>query len=269
MITFTAKNFNLSQIANSGQCFRMNPLVNSNSYSLIAFGKYIELTQNSTYDTISVYGATEKEFEKIWVNYFDLNNDYLKIIDSIDPNDKYLTKAAKIGSGIRILNQDLWEVMVSFIISQNNNIPRIKKSIETLCRNCGEERITFNGNFYYCFPTPEQLLDVERLKSARLGYREKYIYELAKNVCARKIDINNLQTKEQLKSIYGIGEKVANCIILFGLHDLSSFPIDVWMKRIIDEQYNGKFPLEKYHEYAGVIQQYMFFDAIQNKNKGH
>ena len=269
MITFTAKNFNLSQIANSGQCFRMNPLNNLNSYSLIAFGKYIELTQNSTYGTVSVSGATEEEFKKIWIKYFDLNTDYSKIIGSIDHDDKYLTNATKVGNGIRILNQDLWEVMVSFIISQNNNIPRIKKSIEILCRYCGEKKIAFNGNCYYCFPTPEQLLDIEKLKLARLGYRENYIYELAKNVCSGKIDISNLKTKEQLKSMYGIGEKVANCIVLFGLHDLSSFPIDVWMKRIIDEQYNGKFPLEKYREYAGVIQQYMFFDVIQNKNKGH
>ena len=134
-----SKNFDVRQIASSGQCFRMNPNPSKpDTYTLIAYGKYLELMQKPGSDTIEIFGISERAFVEKWAAYFDLGTDYGSIIQSIDPEDIYLVSAAQKGSGIRILHQDLWETMVSFIISQQNNIPRIKKSIEMLCRSCGE-----------------------------------------------------------------------------------------------------------------------------------
>ncbi len=263
-----SKNFDVRQIASSGQCFRMNPNPSKpDTYTLIAYGKYLELMQKPGSDTIEIFGISERAFVEKWAAYFDLGTDYGSIIQSIDSEDIYLVSAAQKGSGIRILHQDLWETMVSFIISQQNNIPRIKKSIEMLCRSCGERKISENGVEYWTFPTPEELLDEDKLKSARLGYRERYILLLAKQVVDGEIVLSDLKTKEQLLQIYGIGEKVANCIMLFGLHELSCFPVDVWMRRIIQEHYQDNFPIGKYREYAGVIQQYMFNAAIHSRSK--
>ena len=259
-------NFDIGQIANSGQCFRMNPHPNKpNIYILIAHNKRIEIEQRHNSNIVCFHGVTEQEFKSIWFDYFDLITDYSRIIGSIDKADEYLIAAVNSGSGIRILHQDLWEVMVSFIISQNNNIPRIKNSIEKLCETCGTRKVTRENECYYCFPTPEQLLIEANLKPARLGYRERYLLKLANDIVSGKIILSEIQTKEQLLKICGIGEKVANCIMLFGLHDLTGFPIDVWMKRVIDLHYNGKFPIEKYSDCAGVIQQYIFNYAIKNK----
>lgn len=266
----TSKNFDIKQIANSGQCFRMNPHpTKPNTFTLIAKEKYIELEQTPGEDTVGVYGVTENDWDA-WHNYFDLSTDYSGIISSIDPADDYLKAAAEKGDGIRILRQDLWEVLVSFIISQNNNIPRIKKSIERLCSDCGTLKYTEDGQAYYCFPMPEQLLDSEKIKAAKLGYRERYIQLLAEGVLSGDINLEEIKNpdcanewvEKKLKSICGVGTKVANCVMLFALHRLSSFPIDTWIKRVIDDHYDGVFPMERYQEYAGVIQQYMFYNAI-------
>ena len=267
-VSVQSLNFDIGQIAASGQCFRMNPHPSkSDTFTLIAYGKYLELMQKPGSDTIEILGITEREFVEKWSAYFDMGTDYGSIIKSIDPEDEYLVLAAQKGSGIRILHQDLWETMVSFIISQQNNIPRIKKSIETLCRSCGQKRYAENGVEYWTFPTPEELLDESKLKVAKLGYRERYILLLAKQVVDGEIVLSDLKTKEQLLQIYGIGEKVANCIMLFGLHELSCFPVDVWMRRIIQEYYQDNFSIGKYREYAGVIQQYMFNAAIHSRSK--
>ena len=263
-----SKNFDVRQIASSGQCFRMNPHPSKpDTYTLIAYGEYLELMQKPGSDTIEILGISESDFVEKWAGYFDLGTDYGNIIHSIDPEDEYLVSAAQKGSGIRILHQDLWETMVSFIISQQNNIPRIKKIIEMLCRSCGERKTSENGEEFWTFPNPEDLLDEAKLKPAKLGYRERYIRLLAQQLVDGEIVLSDLKTKEQLLKICGIGEKVANCIMLFGLHDLSCFPIDVWMKRIIQEHYQNDFPIAKYQGYAGVIQQYMFNAAIHSRSK--
>lgn len=267
-VSVQSLNFDIGQIAASGQCFRMNPHPSKpDTFTLIAHGQYLELTQEPGSSTVEIGGITEKEYSEKWAEYFDSETEYEKIISSIDPEDEYLTNAAQLGRGIRILHQDLWETMVSFIISQQNNIPRIKKSIETLCRSCGERKTSENGVEYWAFPTADDLLEGDKLKPAKLGYRERYIRRLAQQVADGDIILSDLKTKEQLLQICGIGEKVANCIMLFGLHDLSCFPIDVWMKRIIQEHYQDNFPIGKYREYAGVIQQYMFNAAIHSRSK--
>ena len=171
-------------------------------------------------------------------------------------NDDFVKVAYQFGSGIRILRQDLWEVIISFIISQNNNIPRIKKSIQMLCDE-------FNGRF----PTNDELLQMD-LSNKGLGYREEYI----RNICSCSIfDFGMLegltyeQSNEVLMSFKGIGEKVANCILLFALHYLDAFPQDVHIKRIIDREYGGELPEWAKSKYAGLFQQYIFYYSLNHK----
>ena len=164
-------------------------------------------------------------------------------------------------------------MLISFTISQNNNIPRIKQSIELLCSIHGKGHITEDGQLWYEFPEPEALTNIEWLQGLGLGYRDKYVQKMAENVAAGTIDLQRLADEEMtdgeiesyLKSIYGIGPKVANCIMLFGYHRIDSVPKDTWINKIIKEQYNGKFPVEMYAGFAGVIQQYIFNYAA-NKN---
>lgn len=261
-------NFNIRQIAASGQCFRINPHPEEpDTYTVIAYGRYLKIRQTEGNKEIYFFCSPE-DFTNIWCRYFDIGTDYARIIGSIDPEDKYLTAAAQKGSGIRILRQQLWETTVSFIISQNNNIPRIKHSIEILCELCGTSWRE-DGQTIYAFPDAKRLYLTD-LSPAKLGYREKYIKTLAENVWKGKENLSELRdsrlpysyVENRLKSIYGIGPKVANCIMLFGLHRLESFPVDTWMQKIIEKEYSGIFPIERYREYAGVIQQYIFNYAI-------
>lgn len=265
VILDNVKNFDLKQIAQSGQCFRMNE-VKPGIYQVIAYGRRLLIEQQGQQVT---FHCTEQEYKSLWRRYFDFETNYQYFIDHVDPEDHYLSAAVKEGGGIRILRQDIWETMISFIISQNNNIPRIKKSIEILCDIFGKGHEDPDGTIWYEFPTPEALTDEEGLEVAKLGYRKKYIASLARNVAEGKIKLQELaempteDAGNYLKSIYGIGAKVASCIQLFGLHQLDSFPVDTWMKKIINEEYDGKFPVEMYNGFAGVIQQYIFYHARQ------
>ena len=266
------KDFDISKIAKSGQCFRISKHPDKkNVWCVIKRAEYLEIEQKENGG--AVLHCSPEEFERTWEEYFDLSTPYQMFRNAIDPKDEYLREAAAAGQGIRILKQDLWEVMVSFIISQNNNIPRIKRSIETLCDINGMGHELEDGRLWYEFPKPKDLMQIDGLKPASLGYREKYIQKLAENVATGKVDLDYLvddsksdeEIRNYLESIYGIGPKVANCIMLFGLHRLDSFPRDKWINEIIREKYNGKFPVERYKGFAGVIQQYLFDYTI---NKG-
>lgn len=249
---------NLDQIANSGQCFRWKKL-NENTYGIPAFNRYLEISQNGNLFTLS---CNEDEWNFIWKNYFDVetDTDYDEVEKIImKSNDEFLKTAYQYGNGIRILRQDLWETIVSFVISQNNNIPRIKKSIEKLCDEV-------EGRFPDYYEIEEM-----NLSDKGLGYRDKYlkdavdwwkwhemIWEETKygEVC-----------KETLLEIKGIGNKVADCICLFALHKLDAFPIDTHIKKIIDREYNGKIPEWSNSKYAGLFQQYIFYYELNHKNK--
>lgn len=262
----------LDQIEESGQCFRFvktdNPAyltdARNDVYKTIYKGYYLEMTQ---YDKEITFSCDENEFNKVWYEYFDLETDYSAIKDSVDSNDLYLTKAVEYGDGIRILRQDLWEMIISFIISQRKSIPAIRTSIESLCTAYGDEIKLPNGSSVYAFPTPEKLSKVpfEELGKHSLGYRDKYIYSIANEVATGRFNLSELYTLSpdealgKLLTIYGVGVKVASCVSLFGLHNIDAFPEDVWIKRIIEEEYNGVFDKGKYKGFAGVIQQYMFF----------
>ena len=267
------KNFDIAQIARSGQCFRLDKHRHKeHTWQLVAYKRYLEIKQLPGSSTVE-FSCTQEEFDQLWKRYFDLDTNYQYYIDHIDPEDTYLTAAATAGAGIRILRQEPWEMLISFTISQNNNIPRIKQSIELLCSIHGKGHITEDGQLWYEFPEPKALTNIEWLQGLGLGYRDKYIQKMAENVAAGTIDLQRLADKEMsdgeiesyLKSIYGIGPKVANCIMLFGYHRIDSVPKDTWINKIIKEQYNGKFPVEMYAGFAGVIQQYIFNYAA-NKN---
>ena len=266
------KHFDIAQIANSGQCFRINKHPNKeNTFTVIAYGHYLEVSQLPGSSTVEM-SCDWVEYDAIWKHYFDLEANYQYYIDHVDPSDTFMTAAVAAGSGIRILRQDLWEMTVSFMISQNNNIPRIKKSIETMSEWLGKGHERLDGQLWYEFPTPEALASAtdEQLQIFGLGYRDKYIKKLAENVVSGAINLEMMKDEAledadietYFKSIYGIGPKVANCIMLFGLHKIDSFPKDTWINKIIKEEYNGKFPVENYAGFAGIIQQYMFNYAI-------
>lgn len=268
MVKVRNDNFNIEQIAKSGQCFRLAPNPNeAHTWTLIAYDKLLDIKQEPNSNEVILF-CSQQEFDELWKYYFDLDTDYGAYIECVPPDDIYLTRATQIGSGIRILNQEPWEMMVSFMISQNNNIPRIKHSIELLCQAYGEKNHTSDGRVWFSFPKACQLMEIEKLQNMGLGYRDKYIQQLAESVCTGKLNIQDLKVmtdnelRTALLSMYGIGTKVANCIMLFGFHRIASFPKDVWIKRIIEQQYGGHFSTEPYKGFEGVIQQYIFYYAM-------
>ena len=245
MFTVEIDHMNLHQIANSGQCFRWQQ-INDNTYKIPAFGKELTISQDGNTFILS---CDENEWNSLWRNYFDLDTNYNEIENIImESNDDFLKAAYEFGSGIRILRQDLWEVIISFIISQNNNIPRIKKSIEKLCDET-------DGRF----PDWEELMSMD-LSNKGLGYRDKYIVV----ACAWWTGVASIN-KESLMKVKGIGKKVSDCVCLFGLHKLDSFPIDTHIQKIIDREYNGKLPEWAESKYAGLFQQYIFYYELNHK----
>ncbi len=268
-----SKNFNIKQIAESGQCFRMNP-IGENRYVLIALGHCLLLEQKS--EDLVELSCDEREFEELWRSYFDLDYDYQELIDCMEKgNDSFLKEAAAFGNGIRILRQDFFETMISFIISQNKNIPAIKSSIENICKRYGEQRFCVEtGITYHTFPTPEILATAcpEELRSFSVGYRDSYILSAARAITEGQLKLEKIKTcgyeeaKKALLCIHGIGEKVANCICLYGLHHIEVFPVDVWIKRILSEVYRDQFCLNQFVGRMGIVQQYMFY-YMRNRDK--
>lgn len=187
MITKKIEHFNLKQICNSGQCFRMNQIADGR-YSVIAGQEYLEVEQQGME---CCFYCEEEAFENFWKAYFDLEGDYHACIGRIDPKDIYLTQAAAFGEGIRILKQELWETIISFLISQQNNIVRIRRCIQNICEGYGEKRVNLHGGIYYGFPTAEALAELgeDDLKACNLGYRSKYVVRTAKSVVCGATDL--------------------------------------------------------------------------------
>lgn len=271
MVNITKDYFSIRQICESGQCFRLKRLEDENAgeicserYALTALGRYLEMEQKQNE---IFFDCTPEEFEQVWKKYFDLEEDYGKIISSIDREDDYLLKAAAYGRGIRILRQDLWEMIVSFIISQQNNIKRIRKCIDFLCEKYGEEKYTENGKPYHVFPSPKALAeaDLDDLYACNLGYRSKYIKNTAQSILAGEADLDAILKMDyeaavtELCKLSGVGIKVANCICLFALHKTEAFPVDTHINKVLREQYPNGFPFERYSGYEGTLQQYIFY----------
>lgn len=268
-------NFDLSQIADSGQCFRWKRL-NDNSYLIPAFGKNLVISQNGNeFD----FSCSKKEFDLLWKNYFDINRDYSDIGKRIfSTNDNHLKDAFNLGSGIRILNQDLWEIIFSFMISQNNNIKRISKSIEMICERVHLSSDNYESDFFsevkdICrFPFASEIpLDIFDDSSLGLGYRAPYLKEICQFVIDNPLwldELKKMNFDDAFKSLIsrkGIGPKVANCICLFGLGHVEAFPIDTHVKQFLEKYYSDGIDLSLYPNEAGIIQQYLFYYELVNK----
>ena len=272
------KSFEPEHIFECGQCFRWNKQEDG-SYVGIFKQNVIKVKKED--NKIIFTGICNGNIKDECIEYFDLNTDYEKIKTKLSTIDNYLKTSIEYGTGIRILNQDLWETLISFIISANNNIPRIKGIIERMARRYGN-KIEWKGNEYYTFPTPEQLskASVEDLRALGLGFRDKRIYDTTKLVISKQIDLEKLEQetdskkiKETLLTLPGVGPKVADCIMLFStLKCLDVFPVDVWVRRVMNELYFKlpdetklkrdqieKLATEKYGDLAGMAQQYLFY----------
>lgn len=256
-------NFDLAQTLDCGQAFRWSQN-DSGIWHGIAYGKYIELyCQNGD---IIINNSNEQDFNNIWRNYFDLDNDYSKIIKEVSANPT-IAKAANYSSGIRLLNQEPWEALCSFIISQNNNIPRIKGIIERLCENFGKK---IDGG--YTFPSANDIakLTVDDLAVIRSGFRAKYILDAAQKVACGEIDLTALMqtdydtARQKIMTIKGVGPKVADCVLLYGLGHKNAFPRDVWINRALDQMFDGNIP-ECAKQYGGIVQQYIFHYIRNNQ----
>ena len=245
-----------------GQAFRWQRQ-DDGSYKGVAMNHFLHIEKSG--EDLVFYNTSEKVFNEVWRGYFDLDKDYDEICERLK-SDSLLSSAIDEYYGIRILNQDSWEALVSFVISQQNNIKRIKLIISRLCKTYGEKLC--DGQ--YSFPSAETLskLGVEDFEALGLGYRAKYLHRLARDVQSGEIDLDYIKSlpmneaKKELLKIYGVGEKVANCVLLFGMQFYECCPIDVWMKRVMDYYPNGLPDCFKGIE--GIAQQYLFHWARNN-----
>ena len=253
--------FSPTAVFECGQAFRWDA-DETGVYTGVAYGVPARVWKENDKVYIMSYDGT---FSSVWRNYFDLERDYAALREEIS-REEILRPACEFGKGIRILRQEPWEALCSFIISQCNNIPRIKGIVEKLCRLCGDE-IEFMGQRLYTFPSAKNVaaLSVKELDTLRSGYRAAYISEAARGVADGSIDLFKImalptdEAKRELLALPGVGEKVASCVLLFGLGKLDAFPVDVWMKKAIKFFFGeGKFDYTRFGNLAGLAQQYMF-----------
>ena len=261
------EHFSVLQTFDCGQCFRFDRVENSNhacEFEGVALGRYVRFAQDKS-DELYVYGASEREFEGVWRRYLGLDTDYTKIKSDLlaRTNSSALREAIEYGGGIRILHQEPWETLCSFIISQNNNIPRIKKIIRTLCASLGENI----DEEYFAFPSPEVMRDagVAHIFSLKTGFRAKYIIDAAEKVASGELKLDEVsaatteEAERMLCSVKGVGKKVANCAMLFSHAKYDAFPVDVWVRRILDKYFDADFDPASLGRYAGIAQQYLFY----------
>ena len=285
--------FSVQKTFDCGQCFRFDRVENSVhecEFAGVAHGKYISVAQDG--DTLYIYNATIDEYRDIWESFLSLDTDYSNINESILSlsDNKNLKEAVCLSSGIRILRQDKWEALCSFIISQNNNIPRIKKLVSALCYACDEKNspppeimaghiadahINIKGSFSP-FPCADKVkaLGVDGLFALKTGFRAKYIYDAAEKVDSGYLCLDEIDTSKKMSecsdilcSVKGVGPKVAACALLFGFGKLDAFPIDVWIKRVIEKYFDESFDPQNLGEFAGVAQQYLFYYERYLQNK--
>jgi len=267
--------FDVAQTLECGQCFRFNKL-DEGEYVIVAKSRVIHIKQSE--DSIEFYPCDKKDFDGIWKEYFDFDRDYAKIKSTLADMDDVLKEAVAFAPGIRILNQEPWECLISFIISQNNRIPMIKQVI----RNISEKYGTSLED-YFLFPTLEQIDGVsqEELMLCKTGFRAKYIIDAIKNVKSGNVDFEKLKdvstenARKKLMEIKGVGEKVSDCVLLFSMGRRDVFPTDVWVKRVMEHFYfDGKntkikdihsFAEDKFGGLSGFAQQYLFHYARQLK----
>lgn len=255
------REFDPRKIFECGQCFRWNREADG-SYIGVAMGKAARVRRDG--GSIFISGTVE-DFQTIWRAYFDLDKDY-GVIGRKLCIDAYMTAAVEYGTGIRILRQDAWEALCSFILSQCNNIPRIKKIVEKFCADYGAP-ISFEGRTYYTFPSAEKTaaLTLEDLAPIRCGFRASALLEAARAVVSGELDLKALaagdpeNALEALKKLNRVGDKVASCVMLYGLHMLDAFPVDTWIRRVLKVQYPQGLDPAVFSPYAGIAQQFMYY----------
>lgn len=275
--------FNIRQIVESGQIFRTKPICDT-GYLLVAKEKLMKVTQQEESTSIVIHNTSASEVDQIWYEYFDIDTDYKTITDELSAKDEYMTKAVKFGKGIRILKQDPWEMLISFILSQNKTIPQIKQCIENISEKFGTplEDQDSQETIYYAFPTPEQLIKAteEDLRACKVGFRAPYIKDACQKVFNEEVALNDIYTfstelaKQELLKIKGVGSKIADCVLLFSYARTEVFPTDVWIKRVIEGLYfKGQetklseiqnFAKEYFGDLAGYAQQYLFYYGREN-----
>ena len=292
------KNFNIKQILECGQCFRWDKISDTN-YIVIAFERVIEVIQEE--DNVIILNSNEEDFNNIWLKYFDLERNYDEIKEELS-KDEILRKSVEFGYGIRILNQDPFELLISFIISARNSIPSIKKTVKKICEAFGE-KIEYKGNTYYTFPKPEAIkgATLEDIQSTGASFRSKYIVDtIGKVNQALEVKEDYIKNKDKyeerpeildfdleyisslsddechiaLQKFMGVGAKVSDCIMLFSMAKHSAFPVDVWVKRAMIHFYVAPdlslnkmrvFARDKFGRFSGLAQQYLFYYARENK----
>lgn len=265
VIIEAASDFDLSETFNCGQCFRWNQ-ISENEFVGVAFERVVKILKEKN-KVILKGTSVSADFASIWRNYFDLSTDYSAIKLSLSKLDSTLSLACKYAPGIRILRQEPWETLCSFIISQNNNIPRIKGIVERLCNNFGNE---IEPQFF-SFPSNTRLAELNKsdLAPLKCGFRDEYILDAANKVSSGEVDfekIKNLpinEARSELMKIKGVGPKVAECTLLYGFHRLEAFPVDVWMKRALSTFFPEK-DISYFGKYAGIAQQYIFHYSRMN-----
>ena len=265
-------NFSVFKTFDCGQCFRFDPTAprrGGYAVSGVALGRTVSFEQTAD-GALTVYGADARDFEKIWLSYLSLDTDYDEIdravTSALDPDGcAVMRRAAEAGRGIRILRQDPWEALCSFIVSQNNNIPRIKKIIAAMCGAYGEDTEDGRGK---AFPTARALADAgeEAIFALRTGFRAKYITDAARRVADGEIDLAAVAREEdfslceaELMKIKGVGPKVADCALLFGFGKTEAYPVDVWMKKVAARHFASGPDPRLFGKYAGIAQQYLFY----------
>ncbi len=270
------KQFDMKTTFENGQCFRWNK--KGDSYIGVAFDEVVKLKADG--DKIEITTSGDKNIE-FWKHYFFLDKKADLIDKRISKIDDYVEKALTFGSGMKMLRQEPFETLLSFITSSNNNIKRIKLIIERLSSRYGSP-IEFEGETYYTFPKPIDLKDVSiaDFRSIGFGYRDKYIYDAIHKVIDGDVDLdaiyslNRDNALEELMKVKGVGKKVASCIALFAYSKYNAFPVDVWIKKVLEKMYSkevkrfntvDEFIDKHFGEYSGIAQQYLFYYARENK----
>lgn len=257
--------FDLKQIAESGQCFRWKQ--EEDITKIVAFNRVLRVREKG--DAFD-FDCDEKDFDDVWADYFDLGTDYNRVEELVKQSkDSHLIEAYRQGSGIRILRQELFETIISYLISQNNNIPRIKGSLEAICKKGG---FKIEGSNEYRLPAPGEISkDFFFDSSLSLGYRDSYLSKMYEFLADNPNYLDSLRkksypdAKEELRKHTGIGPKVSDCICLFSLHHIAAFPIDTHVKQLLNKYYQDGFNYEYFDGFAGVIQQYLFYYELKNK----
>ncbi len=273
------KNFNIKQVVECGQCFRWKKVTDSN-YIGVAYGRVIEVVQED--DKIQILNTTEEDFNNIWQEYFDFNRDYSEVKDKLI-DDELLKKSMEFGYGVRVLNQEPFEILISFIISARNSIPVISKTINNISKKYGT-KLQYKGEDYYTFPTIEQLsiATEDDIRETGASFRSKYIVDTVRRLKDGELSLeeimalNDDECHTKLQEFKGVGAKVADCVMLFSMKKTSAFPVDVWVKRAMIYFYDAKdsslnkiriFARDRFGELSGFAQQYLFYYARENKIK--